>query len=220
MNIEIKDTSGSVVGSIDLDDAVWGEDINEHLLWEAVKWQRAKARAGTHSTRTVAMVRGTNKKPYRQKGTGNARQGTTRGHHHVGGGRAFGPKPRDYEYTLPRKVKKKALRVALSLRAKEGKVVVLDAFALDQLAAPVSKKGKSERPRWTARVVDTLKKLGADKALVVDTAKNELLSRGAKNLKRAKFLAHEGLNVYDILDHDTLIITQESAKAVSEALKP
>jgi large subunit ribosomal protein L4 len=220
MKLDVKNTAGGTVGSVELDDAVWGADVNEHLLWEAVKWQRAKARAGTHSTRTVAMVRGTGKKPYRQKGTGNARQGTTRGHHHVGGGRAFGPKPRDYGYTLPRKVKKGALRSALSLKAKENKVIVLEAFALETVTLPAAGHEAGKAPRWTARVMAALQTLGAPDALVVDTAKNHILARGAKNLAGAKFLAHEGLNVYDVLDHDTLVITQESAQAVSEALRP
>src|SRR5262245_7126130 len=126
--IDVKSLEGSVVGSVELDDAVWAADVNEHLLWETVKWQRAKKRRGTHSTRTVAEVSGTNKKPYRQKGTGNARRGSERSHQFVGGGRAFGPHPRDYEYQLPRKVRKGALRSALSLRLKEQKVIVLDKF--------------------------------------------------------------------------------------------
>jgi large subunit ribosomal protein L4 len=103
--IEVKNTAGDKVGTIDLDDAVWGADVNEHLLWECVKWQRAKRRSGTASTKTVAFVRGTNKKPYKQKGTGNARRGTERAHHHVGGGRAYGPKPRVYEYSMPKNAK-------------------------------------------------------------------------------------------------------------------
>lgn len=222
MKVDIKDTSGAVVGSIELDDAVWGAEVNEHLLWETVKWQRAKARAGTASTRTVAMVRGTGKKPYRQKGTGNARQGTLRGPHHVGGGRAFGPHPRDYGYTLPRKVKKGALRSALSLRVKENKLVVLDAFALEgiTLSEAAAGKGKADAKRWTARVKAALGQLGLSSALLVDSGKNLSLVRGTRNLPAAKFLAPEGLNVYDVLDHDTLVITKESAQAVSEALKP
>jgi large subunit ribosomal protein L4 len=204
--VDIKDLSGATVGSLELDDAVWGEEANEHLLWEAVKWQRAKARAGTHSSLRPSEVRGTGKKPYRQKGTGNARQGTLKGAHHVGGGRVFGPKPRDYEYALPRKVKKKALRVALSQRAREQKVIVLDKF---ELAAP----------KLTKQVASALAKLGATNALVVD-ANNEALARGTKNLTKAKWIAPEGLNVYDVLKYDTLVITAASAKQVEEGLRP
>jgi large subunit ribosomal protein L4 len=217
--VDIKDLSGATVGSLELDDAVWGAEVNEHLLWEVVKWQRAKARAGTHSSLRPSEVRGTGKKPYRQKGTGNARQGTTRGAHHVGGGRAFSPKPRDYGYTLPRKVKKAGLRSALSLRAREQKLIVLDAFSVDQLPVP-SGKGEGKGGRLTRRVVEALEKLGAGKALVVDSSDNQLLVRGARNLPRAKWIAPEGLNVYDVLKYDTLIITAPSARQVEEALRP
>jgi large subunit ribosomal protein L4 len=207
--IDVKSLEGSVVGSVDLDDAVWGADVNEHLLWETVKWQRAKKRRGTHSTRTVAEVSGTNKKPYRQKGTGNARRGSERSHQFVGGGRAFGPHPRDYEYQLPRKVRKGALRSALSLRLKEQKVIVLDKF-------PVAKDEK----KLTQRVRDALEKLGAGKTLIVDAKDNQGLALGARNLTNAKHIAPEGLNVYDVLNHETLVITRDSAKLVEESLKP
>jgi large subunit ribosomal protein L4 len=217
--VDIKNTSGATVGSIDLDDSVWGAEINEHLLWEVVKWQRAKARAGTHSSRTVAEVKGTNKKPYRQKGTGNARQGTMKGHHHVGGGRAFGPKPRDYDYAIPKKVKKGALRSALSLRAKEQRVIVLDAFAVDALPA-AKRTGTGIGPQLTKRVKAALAAFGGSKVLLVDASDNQLLARGVRNLPKAKWLAPEGLNVYDVLKYDTLVITAPSAKAVEQALKP
>ena len=207
MKVDIKNISGAKVGEHELDDEVWAAEVNEHLLWEVVKWQRARARAGTHSSLRVSEVRGTGKKPYRQKGTGNARQGTLKGAHHVGGGRAFSPKPRDYEYHLPKKVKKAGLRAALSLRAKEQKVIILDAFTV-------------AAPKLTKQVASALAALGAaGKALVVDGG-NELLARGTKNLAKAKWLAPEGLNVYDVLKYDTLIITAPSAKQVEEALKP
>jgi large subunit ribosomal protein L4 len=216
---DIKDLNGATVGSLELDDAVWGAEVNEHLLWEVVKWQRARARAGTHSSLRPSEVRGSGKKPYRQKGTGNARRGMMRGAHHVGGGRVFGPKPRDYDYTLPRKVKKAGLRAALSLRASEQKVIVLDAFAVDQLPAAQG-KGEGKGGRLTKRVADALAKLGVEKALIIDSAENALLARGARNLGKAKWLAPEGLNVYDVLKYDTLVITAPSAKKVEEALRP
>ena len=206
MKIDVKNTSGKVVGSVELDDAVFGAEVNEHLLWEVVKWQQAKKRSGTASTRTVAFVHGTNKKPYRQKGTGNARQGTVKGHHHVGGGRAFGPKPRDYEYALPKKVRKAGLRSVLSLRAKESKLIVLDEFALGE--------GK------TKLVAKALETLGVGKVLIIDGSENQALVRGTKNLKAAKWLAPEGLNVYDVLNHETLIITKPTAEKLAEALRP
>jgi large subunit ribosomal protein L4 len=210
--IDVTNTAGAKVGSIDLDDAVWAADINEHLLWEAVKWQRAKRRSGTHSTKTVAMVRGTGKKPYKQKGTGNARRGSERSHHMVGGGRAFGPKPRDYEYSMPKKAKKGALRSALSLRVKEQKLIILDQFAI----APAA----GEKKQLTKQVAAALATMGAQKALIVDGKDNANLARGAKNLVKTKWIAPEGVNVYDVLDHETLIITREAAEKLSAALKP
>jgi large subunit ribosomal protein L4 len=207
MKVDIVNTTGKKVGSLDLDDAVWGAEINEHMLWEVVKWQRAKRRSGSASTRTVADVRGTGKKPYRQKGTGNARQGSMRSHQMVGGGRAFGPKPRDYEYAIPRKVKKGALRSALSLRVKEQKLVVLESFTL-------------KKPK-TSDVVKALDALGAaDTALIVDSAENQALARGTRNLTFAKWIAPEGLNVYDVLNHDLLVVTSEAAKKIEASLKP
>ena len=203
--LEIKSTSGQSVGSIDLDDTVFGAEINEHLLWEVVKWQLAKRRAGTASTKRFGEVRGTTKKTWKQKGTGQARHGARTAPVFVGGGSVFGPKPRDYGYTLPRKIKKAALRCALSLRASENKLVVVDNFSTD---------GK------TKSVAQALAALGAgEKALVVDAKTNEQLVRGARNLAKSQWLAPEGLNVYDILRHDVLVLTQAAAQAVTAALK-
>ena len=204
MKIEVKNTQGQGVGSVDLDDAVFGADVNEHLLWEAVKWQLAKRRAGTASTKRLGEVRGSSKKIWKQKGTGQARQGSRQAPHFVGGGSVFGPKPRDYSYDLPRKVKKAALRSALSLRASEQKLVVLDSFGTD---------GK------TKSVIAALAALGAGaKALIVDAKTNEQLVRGARNLPKSQWLAPEGLNVYDILRHEVLVLTQAAAQLVTEAL--
>ena len=202
--IDVKNVSGKVVGSVELDDSIFAEEINEHLLWEVVKWQRAKARGGNASTKTRGEVHGSNIKPYKQKGTGRARQGDKKSPIFVGGGQAHGPRPRDYEFQMPKKARKKALRCALSVRAGEQKVVVLDAFSVD---------GK------TRSVTAALKALGAKKALIVDAKDNELLVRGTRNLKAAKWLAPEGLNVYDILNHETLILTQGALGAVQEALR-
>jgi large subunit ribosomal protein L4 len=203
--IDVKNLTGKSVGSIDLDDAVFGAEVHEHLLWEAVKWQLAKRRAGTASTKRMGEVRGTTKKIWKQKGTGQARHGARKAPIFVGGGSVFGPKPRDYEYDMPRKAKKAALRAALSLRASEQKLVVLDNFSTD---------GK------TKSVATAIKALGGNKTLLVDAKTNENLVRGAKNLAASQWLAPEGLNVYDILRHDTLVLTQDAAKAVTEALKP
>lgn len=202
MKIEVKNTSGKSVGSIDLDDAVFGAEIHEHLLWEAVKWQLAKRRAGTASTKRLGEVRGSAKKVWKQKGTGQARQGSRQAPHWVGGGSVKGPRPRSYEYKLPRQIKKAALRSALSLRASEGKLVVLDNFSTD---------GK------TKSVATAVKALGGNKTLIVDAKTNDKLARGARNLASSQWLAPEGINVYDIMRHDLLVMTQAAVAAVTEA---
>jgi large subunit ribosomal protein L4 len=208
--LKVKNVKGKDVGDVTLSDAVFGEKINEHLLWEAVKWQLAKRRAGTHSTKMRGEVRGTNAKPWKQKGTGRARSGTRRSPVWVGGGVVFGPKPRDYSYHMPKKARRQALRSALSLRLKEGNLIVLDSFPADQ--------GKT---RHVAAALDALKLPQPDHSvLIVDVAENGSLSQAARNLPRSTWLAPEGLNVYDIMNHDTLILTQTSARVVEEALAP
>jgi large subunit ribosomal protein L4 len=201
--LDVKNLTGTNVGSIDLDDAVFGAEINEHLLWEVVKWQRAKRRSGTASTKRLGEVRGSSKKVWKQKGTGQARQGSRQAPHWVGGGSVFGPKPRDYSYAMPRKAKKAALRQALSLRVSESKLVVVDAFKTD---------GK------TKSVATALKTLGGKKVLIVDAKDNAELTRGAKNLASSQWIAPEGVNVYDILRHDTLVLTQAAVQQLTSAL--
>jgi large subunit ribosomal protein L4 len=180
--------------------------VKEYLLWEVVNAQRAAKRAGTHDTKTRAEVRGGGKKPYKQKGTGNARQGSSRAPNHVGGGKVFGPHPRDYSYTVPKKVKRAALACALSLRAKEKKLVVVDTFAFDG-------------PK-TKRMAGILKALGLESAVVVDGKENANLAKSVRNLPKAKYLAPEGLNVYDILNHPGLIIAAGAVKQIEGRIVP
>jgi large subunit ribosomal protein L4 len=205
--VEVKDVSGKAVGSMELDDKVFAQEMNEHLLWETVKWQRAKKRSGNASTKTRGEIRATNQKPWKQKGTGRARSGDRKSPVWVGGGTVFGPKPRSYAYSMPRKARQRALRSALSLRLSENKLVVVDDFKAD---------GK------TKNVAGTLAALGCaqpeSKALIVEVLGNELLVRGARNLPRSKWIAPEGLNVYDVLNHPTLVMTKESVAKVTEAL--
>jgi large subunit ribosomal protein L4 len=200
MQLDVVNIEGKKVGQIDLADAVFGTKVKEHLLWEMVKAQQAAKRAGTHATKTREHVRGGGKKPYRQKGTGNARQGSSRSPQFVGGGKVFGPHPRDYSYTVPKKVKRAALASALSLRAQENKLVVVDALGFD---APKTKK-----------LAGFLKALGLASALVVDGKENGNLGKSARNLARSKCLPPEGLNVYDILKHPALVIVKDAVKAV------
>lgn len=206
--VNVLDLAGKSVGTLDLDESVFGAEVKEHLLWEVVKAQRAAKRAGTHKTKKVSEVRGGGKKPFKQKGTGRARQGSTRSPQWVGGGTVFGPQPRKYIEATPKKVVQAALRAVLSLRVKEQKLLVVRDFSI---AAK------------TKAVAAALKTLGAEKALVVDGASNESLSRAAKNLVRSpaktKFLAHEGLNVYDVLDHPTLVMTEAAVAAITARLK-
>jgi large subunit ribosomal protein L4 len=178
--------------------------VKEHLFWEVVKAQLAARRAGTHATKTREFVRGGGRKPYKQKGTGNARQGSTRAPNFVGGGVVFGPHPRKYDYTVPKKVRRAALASALSLRAQEKKLVIVDHLNLD---APKTK-----------RFAGILKALGIESALVVAPKANANLSKSVRNLPAAKCLAPEGLNVYDILNHKTLVITKDAIKAIEDRI--
>ena len=202
--LDIKNLAGATVGSIDLDDAVFGAEVKEHLLWEVVKQQTANRRAGTHSTLRRDEVRGGGKKPFRQKGTGQARQGSSRAPNHVGGGKVFSPKPRDYSYNVPKKVRRAALRAALSLRVKEQKLVIIDSL---ELATPKTKQ-----------VVQALKALGIGSALLVDKADNVGLSRSTRNLQDSKYLAAEGLNVYDVLNYEVLVLSASTVKEIEARL--
>jgi large subunit ribosomal protein L4 len=170
-----------------------------------VKWQLAKRRAGTASTKRLGEVRGSSKKVWKQKGTGQARQGSRQAPHWVGGSSVFGPRPRSYEYNMPRKAKKLALRSVLSLRAKENKLIVVDAFDTD---------GKTKS---VAAALSTLQT--GNKALIVDGKDNTKLVRGAKNLASSQWLAPEGVNVYDVLRHEVLVMTKAAVEAITTALK-
>jgi large subunit ribosomal protein L4 len=201
---DVYDLEKNKVSEIELADAVFAGEVNEHLFYEVVKAKLASDRSGTHAVKNRSLVSGGGKKPWKQKHTGRARQGSLRASQFVGGGKAMGPKPRDYSYDVPRKVRKAALRSALALRNRDGKLVILDRW---QLAAPK-----------TAGAAKVLAKLGVKKALVVDAAANGALARSVRNLAGSDFLAAEGLNVYDILKHDALVLTAASAKQLEASL--
>lgn len=196
--------SGEPVGEIELADAVFGAPVKQHLLWEVVRAQRAAKRSGTACTKGRSEVRGGGKKPYKQKGTGRARQGSSRSPNHVGGGTVFGPKPRSYYIPVPKKVRRGALRSVLSLRGREEKLLIVDAFKLPEIK--------------TKSLVQVLAKLGAEKALIVEHQDNVNLVLSARNLPRCKVLPPEGLNVYDVLKHEQLILTTETARDVERRL--
>lgn len=186
---------GSNVGEIELNDAVFGIEPNTHVLHEAVVMQRASLRQGTHAVKNRSEVRGGGRKPWRQKGTGRARQGSIRSPQWVGGGTVFGPTPRSYSYKLPKKVRRLALKSALSSKVKEESLFVLEAITID---APKTKE-----------IVNILNGLKVEeKALVVLSEKDETVARSANNLQNVKVLTVEELNVLDLLTHDKLIITK------------
>jgi large subunit ribosomal protein L4 len=192
------------VGELELADAVFAGEVNEHLFYEVVKAKLASDRSGTHAVKNRSLVSGGGKKPWKQKHTGRARQGSTRASQFVGGGKAMGPVPHSYAYEVPRKVRKAALRSALALRVKDGKLVIVQEW-------------KPGAPK-TGAAAKVLAKLGVQKPLVVDEAQNVALARSVRNLRGADFLAVEGLNVYDILKHDTLVLTASGAKKLEESL--
>jgi large subunit ribosomal protein L4 len=203
-SIDMRNLEGDVVGQIELDDAIFSAEVKQHLLWEVVRWQRARTRAGTHLVKTKSERSGTGKKPFKQKGTGNARQGSTRSVQFVGGGRVHGPQPRDYSFSMNKKARVSALRSALSLRAGDAKIVVVKDFNLEAIK--------------TGALATILEKLSASDALVVDTAENTNLRLSARNLAGVETVPPEGLNVYSILNHGTLVLTEEAAKAVERRL--
>ncbi len=204
--LDVKNTEGKTVGSIELSDAVFATEVKEHLLWEVVRAQRAGWRAGSAKTKGRSEVRGGGKKPYRQKGTGRARQGTRRAPNHVGGGAVFGPRPRDYSIPVPKKVRRGALRSAVSLRLAEEQLIILDKLELAEIK--------------TRGLVDVLGRLEADRALIVEAPENRNVALSARNLPRCKVLPVEGVNVYDVLKHEQLILTQETAKDLEARLAP
>lgn len=202
MKIDIVDTKNQVVGDLELDDSVFGAEVRSYLFWEVVKQQLASRRRGTHSSKTVSEVRGTGQKPYKQKGTGRARHGSNRAMNMRGGGVVHGPRPRDYSYSLPKKMVRAALRSALSLRASEQKLIVVRDW---NPAAPKTKDALA-----------VLSAMGVTRGLIIGESTNENLQRSLRNLPKTAFLSVEGLNVYDILKHDHLILEESVAKAISE----
>jgi len=193
------------VGTIDLADALVNASLEnaDALFYEVVKAQLASRRSGGRTVKNRSLVSGGGKKPYRQKGTGRARQGSIRASQWVGGGKAMAPKFRDYEYHVPKKMRRAAIRAAISKRNADKALFIVDAW---QVQKPSTKAA-----------VEAFEKLGIDDALVID-AKNETLFKSIRNARRFDFLPVEGANVYDILRHRTLILTQAGAKALEGAL--
>ncbi len=204
--IDVYNAAGEKVDTIDLAEEVFGAEVREHLLYAAVRYQRAKARAGTHQTKERSDVRGGGRKPYRQKGTGRARQGSTRATQWRGGGTVFGPRTRSHAHKMNKRMRRQALCSALSRRAGESRVFVLDELAFD---APK-----------TRQVVALMKALDLDDMLLVIGARDDNVERSARNLKSVTVLPPEGVNVYDVLRRDALVLTRDAVGALTARLRP
>jgi len=201
---DVYDIAKQKVSQVELNDAVFGATPNEAVIYEVIKMQLASRRAGSASTKTRSDVSGGGKKPWRQKGTGRARAGTIRSPLWRGGGIVFGPHPRDYSYSVPKKVRKQALISALSLKAKENKILVLKEFPMEEISTRKFKK-----------VMDLF---ALRKALFVLDQDYEYLQKSSRNLQKIKLIRSEGLNVYDILKHEHLVLLEPSIKKIEGAL--
>ena len=201
-NISVYNMEGKEVGTMELNDAVFGVEVNEHLVHMAVVSQLANKRQGTQSAKTRSEVSGGGRKPWRQKGTGHARQGSTRSPQWKGGGVVFAPKPRDYSFKLNKKEKKAALLSALTSRVLENKMVVVDELKFDAIK--------------TKKFVEVMNNLKVNKALVVlnDNDSNVILS--ARNIPTVKTAQTNEINVYDILKYDTLVVTKAAVATIEE----
>ena len=201
-NVSVYNIEGKEVGSIELNDAVFGVEVNEHLVHMAVVNQLANNRQGTQSAKTRSEVSGGGRKPWRQKGTGHARQGSTRAPQWTGGGIVFAPKPRDYSFKMNKKEKRIALLSALSSKVAESKIVVLDEFKLDEIK--------------TKAMQNVLNNLNVSKAMVVLADNDKNVTMSAKNIPDVITALPNTINVYDVLKYNTLILTKASAAAIEE----
>ncbi len=201
--VALYDMSGAQIGELELNDSVFGIEPNQAVMYDFVKMQLANKRVGTSSTKTRAEVKGSGKKPWRRKGTGRARVGSRRNPVWTGGGIVFGPKPRDFSYRLPRKVRKLAMKSALSSKVLENNLIVVDQLSFDE-------------PR-TKQMVATLQALNSGKKTLVITADGDAnITKSARNIPGVKPLRVDYINVYDLLKYDTLLITKDAVAKVEE----
>lgn len=201
--LDVYDTEKNKVSEIYLNDEVFDVDVKEHLISDVIVMQQANRRKGTASTKNRARVRGGGAKPWRQKGTGRARVGTRRSPLWVGGGTVFGPTPKDYSYSLPKKVKRAALKSALTLRLREEKVTILDSFNLEEIK--------------TKAFIQVLDNLGVASVLLIDV-NNFNLEKSAGNVQNTRVLRPEGLNVYDIIKYENLVLVKPSIEKIETRL--
>jgi large subunit ribosomal protein L4 len=206
MKATIKNLNNEAVGEIDLADEVFGLAVRTDLLHRMVNWQLAKRRSGNHKTKGISEIQGTTKKPYRQKGTGRARQGSTRSPQFRGGATIFGPVVRSHEHDLTKKFRKLALKTALSAKAADGKLIVLDAAKADT--------------HKTKELAARLGNLGLTSVLIIDGSNlDENFARASRNLPLVDVLPEQGANVYDILRRDTLVLTRNAVEQLEARLK-
>ncbi len=200
--IDVLSWDNKVTGSVEMPAEIVERPVKKELLHALVRWQLVSRRQGTHATKTKGLVSGGGKKPFKQKGTGNARQGSTRSPLMPGGGTMFGPQPKDYSYNLPRSTKQAGLKTALSYLYSEKKLFVVDAMD--------SKDGKTKE--LSAR----LKKFGTAKALLISGESNDMFLRASRNMKNYRYNTVAGLNVYDLLKYDAVVFTKDAIPAVVE----
>lgn len=203
-SIDIHDLKNNKVGKMDFADEVFNWDVKHQLLHLLVRDALVKKRSGNASTKGRSDVSGSTSKPWRQKGTGRARSGRTTSPVWVGGGVAFGPKPKSFKLRLNKKVRQAALRSALSLKYQSGELIVVDEFNLENIK--------------TRFVVDCLKKINAENSLIVYTGDNRTLDLSSRNIKNIKTIRCEGINVYDILSREKLVMTRDATQSIVEAL--
>jgi large subunit ribosomal protein L4 len=206
MKLTVRNLDNEEIGDIELADEVFGLPIRRDILARVVNWQLAKRRAGTHKTKGISEIRGTTKKPYKQKGTGRARQGSLRSPQFRGGARIFGPVVRSHAFGLQKKVRRLGLKIALSAKQDEGKLVVIDAAEISEA------KTKALRARLTA--------FGWDSVLIIDgSVVEENFAQATRNLPRVDVMPQQGANVYDILRRDALVLTREAVRQLEARLK-
>jgi len=198
--LAVYDIANQKVSELEVDERVFGVEIQPALFYDVVRHDLATQRKGTAATKNRTLVPGGGAKPWKQKGTGRARAGTRRSPLWRGGGTIFGPMPRGYGFSLPKKVKKAALRAALTLKRQEGRLIVLDSFPLEGFK--------------TQKVLEVLKTFQVENALIVTDEKNPLLERSARNIPGLQVLRHIGLNVYDILNHEHLILLKPAVQRI------
>lgn len=204
MEAPILNASNQQVGTANLDDEIFGGPVNDSLLWEVVRMQLACKRQGNHKAKTRAEVAGSGKKPWKQKGSGRARVGERRNPVWRGGGIAFGPQPRDYAYSMPKKKKRAALHSALASKLRDGELIVVESLGLTEIK--------------TKTLASVLGQLGAQNALIIISEANETIERSAKNLPTVKVLRSAGLNVYDVLRFDKLVVVGDALGKIQGGL--